>query len=252
MKINPRTDKELELMRQSGKITGMALKKVLESIKVGVTGIELDKIAEEEVRRLGGRPAFKTVKNYFWTICITINDQVVHGIPTDTKIEDGDIVSIDIGAIYEGWYTDAAWSIVAGNSTPEKDKFLKVGEDGLWKGIKQAVEGNSIGDISSEIGKVVEGAGYGVVRSLVGHGVGKYLHEDPEIPGVGKAGTGPSIPKSATLAIEVIYTQGKPEVTLENDKWTISSKDGSWGGLFEMTVITGTKGAEVITDWRTP
>ncbi len=252
MTIKPRTEQQLNIMRKSGEITGAALRKVLENIKIGVTGVELDKIAEDTIRDLGGRSAFKTVPNYFWTICITINDQVVHGIPTDRKIADGDIVSIDIGAIYEGWYTDAAWSVVAGYASKEKKKFLQVGEQALWGGIKQAVANNTIGDISSAIGNIVEGNGYGVVRSLVGHGVGKDLHEEPEIPGIGISGKGPVIPSGATLAVEVIYTQGNPEVILENDRWTISSKDGSWGGLFEMTVITGTKGAEIITDWRTP
>lgn len=252
--VRPRSDKELSLMRRSGQITAAALKKVLENIKVGVTGLELEKIAEGEIKRLGGEPSFKTVRGYRWTICITFNEQVVHGIPTERKVQEGDLISIDLGAVYKGWHTDCAWSVMVGNGKLEvgskEKRFLKTGEEALWRGIKQAVEGNRIGDISEAIQKKVEGAGYSVVRSLVGHGVGRSLHEDPEIPGFGKAGTGMELKKGLTLAIEVIYNMGGNEVVLENDNWTVSSADRSLTSLFEMTVVVGQIKAEVLTNWR--
>lgn len=247
--VEPRTESELDLMRKSGRISSLALKKVLENVRPGVTALELDQIAEKEIKKLGGEVAFKKVKGYRWATCITINDRVVHGIPTVREVQAGDLVSIDLGSIYQGWYSDTAWSKVAGEANDNK-KFLAIGEEALRLGIKQAVEGKTVGDISEAIQRVVEGAGYSVVRSLVGHGIGRYLHEDPEVPGFGKAGEGLLLQAGITLAIEVIYTSGKPEVVLEQDGWTISTADGSLGGLFEMTVVVGKEEAEVLTDWQ--
>ncbi len=238
-------------MRKSGQITASALKKVLENIKVGISGLELDKIAEQEIKRLGGEPSFKTVKGYKWTTCITFNEQVVHGIPTQRVVCEGDLVSIDLGVVYQGWHTDSAWSVLVDGGKIEdrrlKIEFLKVGEEALWDGIAKAVDGNRIGDISEAIQKKVEGAGYSVVRSLVGHGVGRALHEDPEVPGFGKVGTGLVLKKGMSLAIEVIYNMGQYGVVLEEDGWTVSSADRSLTGLFEMTVVVKAKKAEVLT-----
>ena len=249
MKVLIRAEEELILIRKSGWINAKALGRVLENIKVGVTGLELDEIAIKEIEQNGGKPAFPTQPGYKWATCITINEQVVHGIPTNRGVKEGDIVSIDIGTIYNGWYSDAAWSVLVGENI-EKRRFLDVGEEALALGIKEAVEGNRIGDIASAIQSKVEGSGYSVVRSLIGHGVGTSLHEDPEIPGYGKPGTGMILNKGMTLAIEVIYTQGGSEVVVEDDNWTISSRDGSLGGLFEMTVVVGKDKPEVLTDFR--
>lgn len=245
--MKPRTEEELNLMRKSGEITAKALKKVLESVKEGVNMLELEKIAVDEITKLGGKPSFMTVPGYKWATCLTVNDEVVHGIPRDIVLRKGDILSIDIGALYEGWHTDAAWSLVVGGG---KSKFLETGEKALWKAIDQAKDGNRIGDISNAIQSTIEGEGFGVVESLVGHGVGKSLHEDPEIPGIGRAGTGGVLKKGMTIAIEAIYTESSPEVVLSSDKWTIVSADESMGGLFEMSVIIGENSAEVLTDWR--
>lgn len=242
--MKPRNKHELSLMRQSGKITAAALKKAIKKIAVGVTSVELDKEIEAEIKRLGGELSFTTVSGYKWASCITFNEQVVHGIPTDRKIKEGDIISIDLGTLYKGWHSDAAWTVEVNN---KKNEFLRIGEEALWQGIAKAVEGNRIGDISSAIQQEVEGKGCSVVRSLVGHGVGKALHEEPEIPGIGIAGKGMELKKNMTLAIEVIYTKGKPDVVLEADNWTISSADGSMSGLFEMTVVVGKEKAEVLT-----
>lgn len=248
--VKTRSKEELELMRKSGQITAKALKKVLAAVRVGVTTKELDKIAEEEIARLGGKPAFMSVAGYKWATCITINEQVVHGIPTERVLKNGDLVSIDIGAVFKGWFTDAAWSVAVGEVSQELKKFLAVGEEALWSGIAQVHEGATVGDIGQAIQKKVEGASYSVVKSLVGHGVGRQLHEEPEVPGYSVAGTGLRLQEGMTLAVEVIYTAGEAEVGLEDDGWTISSLDDSLGGLFEMTVIVGKKKGEVITDWK--
>lgn len=237
---------ELELMRRSGKIASTALKKAIKAIKVGVSELEVDKIAEEEIYRLGGDLSYKSVPGYKYATCITVNEQVVHGIPTERKFQDGDKVSIDLAVEYRGWHTDCAWSVLVGKDSP-KAHFLKVGEQALWEAVSQAVEGNKVGDISNAIQTKVEQAGYNVVRSLVGHGVGRSLHEAPEIPCYGKAGTGPILPTGQTLAIEVIYAMGRHEVVLEEDGWTFATADKSLGGLFEMTVVVGWEKAEVLT-----
>lgn len=244
-----RNSYELKLIRESGRIASLALKRAMETIKVGATEVEVDKIVTQEIYKQGGDLSYKTVPGYKYATCITVNEQVVHGIPTDRKFVQGDVVSVDLAVMYKGWHTDCAWSVLIGKDR-EKEKFLKTGEEALWLGIAQAVDGNRVGDMSAAIQAKVEGSGYSVVRSLVGHGVGKSLHEDPEIPGFGEEGKGPILKSGMTLAIEVIYTAGSPDVRLEEDGWTFSSSDKSLGGLFEMTVIVGKKEAEALTDWR--
>lgn len=251
-----RNSYEFKLIRESGRIASLALKKAMESIKVGVTEIEVDRLVANEIYKQGGDLSYKTVPGYKYATCITVNEEVVHGIPKDRKFVKGDLVSVDLAVVYKGWHTDCAWSVLVseqgtGNSgQSEKAKFLKVGEEALWDGIKNAVAGKRVGDISSAIQEKVEGAGYQVVRSLVGHGVGRSLHEDPEIPGFGVKNTGPVLKSGMTLAIEVIYAKGSPDVVLEEDGWTFSAADKSWGGLFEMTVIVGRGKAEVLTRLR--
>ncbi len=237
---------ELGLMRRSGVISGSALKKATQSIKIGATGLEIDKIAEREIYKLGGDLSYKTVPGYKFATCVTVNDAVVHGLPTKIKFAPEDIVSVDLAVVYKGWHTDCAWTILLGQDA-EKLKFLKVGEEALYDGIDMAVSGNRIGDISHAIGSKVEGAGYKIVRSLVGHGIGQNLHEEPEVPGFGNKGNGVLLKEGMTLAIEVIYTKGSRDVILGSDGWTYFSSDGSWGGLFEMTVIVGKNKAEVLT-----
>ncbi len=251
--MKPRNPYELKLMKKSGQIAAAALKKTVESVKLDVNGLELDKIAQEEIYRLGGDLSYKTVPNYNFATCITINEQVVHGIPTERKINKGDLVSVDLAVEYKGWHTDCAWTVLAEDGRLKmedregKKKFLEVGQAALWDGIVQAVDGNSVGDISNAIQTRVEKAGYSVVRSLVGHGVGKQLHEDPQVPGYGQKGTGMQLKAGMTLAIEVIYAMGKYDVVLEQDGWTYSTADKALSGLFEMTVVVGKKAAEVLT-----
>lgn len=268
--MKPRNSYELKLMRQSGQIAASALNKAIRAVKVGVTGLELDKIAEDEIYRMEGDWSYKSVPGYKHATCITINEQVVHGIPTDVKIRDGDLVSVDLAVLYKGWHTDCAWTVLVGRhpSTTsaalstgslgtgktedrrQKEKFLRVGEEALWDGISQAIEGNRVGDISHAIQSRVEKAGFSVVRSLVGHGVGRSLHEEPEVPGYGMMGTGVRLVRGMSLALEVIYAKGDYQVVLDSDGWTYKTADGSLAGLFEMTVVVGKDKAEVLTRLR--
>lgn len=245
-KIPLKNKQELDLMRKSGLISAQALKETLMHAKNGVTLMELEKIAAAKIQSQGAKPAFKTVDNYPYATCLTLNDELVHGLPREIILKTGDLLSIDLGAMYQGFCTDVAWSILIGGG---ENYFLNIGERALWQAIDQAVVGNRVGDISLAIQTVVERAGFSVTRSLIGHGVGKKLHEPPEIPGFGVAGSGPLLCEGMTLAIEVIYTGGKPDVVVAPDNWTIKTADQSLGGLFEMTVIVG-KVPEVITDWR--
>lgn len=244
-----KTDKELELMKISGSICARALKKVLESVKVGITTRELDQIAREAIEKRQASSSFMTVEDYRYTICTTLNDQVVHGIPSIRQLRDGDILSIDIGALYKGFHSDMAISVPVGQVVDNIKSFLTVGKKTLEKAITMAKVGNRIGDISATIQEGIESAGFAIVKSLTGHGVGRELHEEPFIPGFGKKGTGPRILENMVLAIEVIYTQGSGEVKLEKDGWTISSVDGSLGGLFEQTVAIAKNGPIVITPY---
>lgn len=255
MKGMVRTKQELEMMRESGKITALALKKAIESAKPGVSLLEVDKIAEEEIKRCGAEASFKSVPGYKWATCLTVNDEVVHGLPRDIKLRTGDVLGIDVGALLNGWHGDASWSILVGKDLSgadikEKSRFLQVGEEVLWKAISQAVEGKRIGDISATIQQGIEKEGYSVVKSYAGHGVGRKGHEEPEIPEYGNFGTGLILKSGMTLAIEVIYAEGRGEVFETGDGWTVATRDRSLGGLFEMTVIVGKDKPEVLTDWR--
>lgn len=244
-----RSPEEINYFKESGRISAFALKKAIEASKPGVSLIEIDRIAEEEILRLGGQSSFKSVPGYFWTTCLTVNEEVVHGIPRDIILNEGDVLNIDLGAVYKGWHTDCAWTIIVGVGDAEKKLFLQVGEATLWKAIAECREGNQIGDISAAIQTGVEAVGYSVVKSLSGHGVGRKPHEAPNIPGYGKKSTGMYLKSGMSLAIEVIYTKGKGDVYLK-DEWTLASVDKSLGGLFEMTVIVNKDKAEVLTDWR--
>ncbi len=244
-----KTKEELQLMKKSGEISACALKVVLKQVKPGVTCKQLDQTARREIETNGGSPSFMTVEDYKWTICTTINDQVVHGIPTDRQLANGDVLGIDIGAIYEGFHSDMATTVAVGQVSPDVQNFIETGKKTLKLAIDQAKAGNHIGDISETIEENIKGANYSIVKSLTGHGVGRQLHEDPMIPGFGKKGKGPIIEENMTLAIEVIYAQKSGDVKLEKDGWTVSTKDGSLGGLFEQTVAITNSGPIVLTPY---
>lgn len=244
-----KTDEEIAIMKKSGQICALALKKVLDNVKPGVTCLSLDTIAREEIEKRGATSSFKTVEDYKHTICTTVNEQVVHGVPTTRELEEGDILSIDIGALYKGYHSDLAITVPVGKISKDTQTFIDTGRQTLKTALKQVEVGNNIGDISASIQEGIENAGYSIVKSLTGHGVGVELHEDPMIPGYGKKGTGPAIKENMTLAVEVIYTQGSGEVGVEKDNWTITAADGSLGGLFEQTIVVKRSGPIVLTPY---
>jgi len=244
-----KSDKEIEIMKKSGQICANALKKVLEDIKPGTKLLNLDRIASKELERQGASSSFKTVEDYKYTICTTVNEQVVHGIPNDRVLEEGDIIGIDIGALYKNYHSDLAITVPVGETSEDTEIFLNVGKTTLYEAINKAKVGNTIGDISETIQNRIEGSGYSIVKNLTGHGVGRELHEEPMVPGFGKKGTGPKLVENMTIAIEIIYTKGSGEVVLGKDNWTISSKDKSIGGLFEQTIAINKNGPIVLTPY---
>jgi len=245
--IKIKTAKEIEVMRVGGKILSEVLSQVVNNIKPGVSEKELDNLAEKLIVQKGGEPGFKKVKNYKNTICVSTNSVVVHGIPTNYKFKEADVVGIDCGVFYKGLHTDMSETVRVSNSKvksqssklDEIDKFLDVGKRALDEAIKTARAGNRVGDISKTIQDIVEKEnGYSVVRTLVGHGVGRNLHEEPEVPGflVGDINKTPLLREGMTIAIEVIYNMGKSDVELLQDGWTIKTADNSISGVFEKTV----------------
>ncbi len=254
--IDLKTKEEIRVMAEGGKILASVLFEVLKHAKVGISELELDSLAEKLILEKGAEPGFKKVEGYRYATCISTNDVVVHGIPTNYKFKGGDIVGVDCGVYYKGFHTDMAQTIKIKNqkskikSLDRIDKFLEIGERAMWEGIKAAKAGNRIGHVSKAIQDIVEGQGYSVVRSLIGHGVGRELHEDPEIPGFldGSISETPLLKEGMTIAIEVIYNMGKSDVTYSNhDGWTIKSKDGSLSGLFERTIAISNSGFLVLT-----
>ncbi|MFZ5424707.1 MAG: type I methionyl aminopeptidase [Patescibacteria group bacterium] len=245
MKIKLKNSDELDLMRDGGKITAAALRAALSAVKTGITTIELDKIAEQQILDLGGQPSFKTVVGYDFSTCINVNEGLVHGLPNDYVLKKGDIVSIDLGTLYKGFHTDLSYTVEVDGLT--ESKFLTIGEDALNAGIKNSVAGKHIGDIGFAMQKVIESEGWSVSRDLVGHGIGKDLHEDPYVPGYGKPGVGPELKVGMVLAIEIIYQKGRPKIKVADDDWTIVTEDGSLAGLFEHTVAITKDGPEVLT-----
>ncbi len=249
--IDDKTRKKIEVMREAGKILGEVLEEVLGSVKPGITEIELDRMAESLILQKGGEPGFKRVDGYRHTICVSTNDVVVHGIPKEKVLRDGDIIGIDCGVYLNGFHTDMAESIIVGiNSDKQKEKFLQTGKNAMYKAIGQAVVGHHVGDISKAMQNTIEGNGYSIVKSLVGHGVGKELHEDPEVPGYLEKDINntPILTEGMTIAVEAIYNMGKPQVEYDgSDDWTISTSDGSLAGLFERTIVLTADGPELIT-----
>ncbi len=220
-----KTEEEIELLRESSLLVGKTLAEVAKHIKPGVETIVLDKIAEEFIRDNGAVPGFKGYKGFPKTLCISINEQVVHGIPCERIIQNGDIVSVDCGVKKNGFYGDSAYTFAAGNVKEELLLLMKRTKESLYKGIEVAVAGKRIGDIGFEIQNYVEGFGYSVVRDLVGHGLGKNLHEKPEVPNYGKKGSGTKLKEGMVLAIEPMINLGIKYVVQENDGWTIRTAD---------------------------
>lgn len=258
--INIYSSDDISKIRASGKITAQAMTAVISEAKVGVTTSFLDKLAEKVIRAAGGEPSFMKEKGYFWTTCMNVNDIVVHGIPGEYQLKNGDVLGIDLGTLYQGFHSDASWTVRVMsndklsiiNKTGDRgiQKFLETGEKALKLAIKQVIPGNYIGDISKVIEDTLRSGGYSPVKALVGHGVGKKLHEDPEVPCYlrGEIKNTPEIKEGMVLAIEVIYNQGASEVVYASDDgWTIVTRDYSLSGLFEHTVAVTNDVPTVLT-----
>ena len=232
--MTSRDKKKFDAMAVAGRISSAALKKALFLVKPGISLLELDKMAEKEILALGAVPAFKRVDGYKYTTCINVNDGIVHGIPTEYRIKKGDLVSVDLGAYYDGYNSDQCETVEV--ETSHHKDFLLTGKRALEKAIEQAIAGNRVGDISYAIQEEVVGAGYNVSRELVGHGVGKKLHEAPFVPCYGKKNRGPSLYDGQTLAIEILYMKGNYGIITDDDGWTIRTSDGSLSAVFEHTI----------------
>lgn len=253
--IHIKSPEQIKIMQEGGHILATVLGEVMDMIKPGVTELELDQYAEKRIRALGGEPGFMKVEGYRYTTCMSTNDVVVHGIPTNYVFQAGDIAGVDCGVYLKGLHTDMSDSkrVLAEGEKPKGDaidKFLEVGKYALDEAIKVAVVGNRVGHISQVIQNIVEKkGGYSVVRSLIGHGVGKELHEEPEVPGYlyGKIEKTPLLREGMTIAVEVIYNMGTAEVTLDSDHWTIRTADGKLAGLYERTIAITKDGPLMIT-----
>jgi methionyl aminopeptidase len=234
---------EIEGMARAGEIVADTIALLGEHAQPGITTAELDRIAEEFIREQGGIPTSKGYRGFPAATCISPNAMVVHGIPGKHRVEEGDLISVDVGVTLEGLVADSAYTFGIGTIDEESQRLLAVGKEALAAGIAQARGGNRVGDISHAIQKVVEGAGFSVVRSLVGHGVGRSYHEEPQIPNFGDPGRGPRLQPGMTLAIEPMITAGGPDVYLHDDEWSISTADGSMAAHFEHTVAVAQEGS---------
>ena len=248
--IHYRTDSEIELLRKAALLVGKTLGEVGKHIRPGIRTIELDKIAEEFIRDHGATPAFKGYEGFPGSLCISVNDAVVHGIPGNYELRDGDIVSVDCGTILDGYVGDSAYTFTVGEVPEEIKLFLQRSKESLYKGIEQAVSGNRIGDIGYAIQSYVEQFGYGVVRELVGHGVGRKMHEDPQVPNYGKRGTGTKLSEGIVIAIEPMITFGKKDIIQERDGWTIKTKDRKPAAHFEHDVAVRNGKAEILSSFE--
>ncbi|MCE3287440.1 MAG: map [Gaiellaceae bacterium] len=242
-----KSSREIEKMAAAGALVAETIAHVGGLLHPGVTTEELDDAAGAFIRERGGIPTSKDYKGYPKAICISPNDVVVHGIPGGFEVGDGDLVTIDVGVTLDGYIADSAYTFGVGDIDDRDQRLLDVAQEALAAGIAEAVVGNSVGDVSHAIQEVVEAGGFAVVRSLVGHGVGRYYHEDPHIPNFGEPGRGPRLSEGLTIAIEPMITAGSPEVLVEDDGWTIRTADGSMSAHFEHTVAITEEGPRVLT-----
>lgn len=249
-----KTDDEIELLRQSNLLVGRTLAEVAKMIRPGITTRHLDRIAEEFIRDNGAIPTFKGFPNPYGSpfpasICTSVNSQVVHGIPNDEPLKDGDIVSVDCGTLLNGFCGDSAYTFCVGEVSPEVQQLLAITKESLYKGIENAVHGKRVGDIGFAIQSHCESYHYGVVREFVGHGIGKDMHEDPAVPNYGRRGSGPLLKKGMCLAIEPMITLGDRKVFLENDNWSVRTRDNSIAAHFEHTVAVGLDEADILSSF---
>nr|WP_244991554.1 type I methionyl aminopeptidase [Clostridium senegalense] len=238
---------EIEYMRNAGKVVADTLAKIESVIKPGITTAEIDKLAEEFILKQGAKPSFKGYGGFPATICASVNNEVIHGIPKNRVLEDGDIISVDCGAILNGFHGDAARTFPVGNISKEAEQLIKVTKECFFKGMENAVVGNRLTDISAAVQRHAESFGYSVVRDFVGHGIGRSMHEDPQVPNYGTAGRGPKLKHGMVLAIEPMINIGKCNVKVNSDGWTVVTSDGTLSAHYENTLAVLNSGPEILT-----
>lgn len=248
MSVSIKSAREIELMREAGKILAKTHEELEKAIKPGISTMEIDQIGEEVIRSFGCIPSFKNYNGYPASICVSVNDEVVHGIPNPKRmLQNGDIVSLDAGVIYKGYHSDAARTYGVGEISSEAQKLMDITKQSFFEGIKYAKVGNHLNDISSAIQSYVERFGFGVVRDLVGHGIGKHLHEGPEIPNFAQKRKGIKLQAGMTLAIEPMINAGRYDVVWLDDDWTVVTEDGSLSAHYENTILVTADGPEILS-----
>lgn len=245
--ISIKSEEELAIMREAGRITAQVLQKLVEAVRPGLVEKELDKMVRREYAKRGVTPTFLGYHGYPATVCVSVNDELVHGIPGERVIQEGDIVSIDLGATYKGYVGDAAVTIGVGRIDPVAQRLIDVTREALWRGIRAARAGVRLGVVSNAIGSYIESEGFGVVREYVGHGVGRQMHEEPQVPNFGPPDRGPVLRKGMVLALEPMVTVGDWRTKKHADGWTVSTLDGSLCAHFEHTIAITDGEAEVLT-----
>ncbi len=247
MPIIVKSEDEIAIMREAGRHVAEVLQILVDAVRPGVIELELDEIVRKEFKKRNIIPTFLGYYDYPATVCISINDEIVHGIPGKREIADGDIVSLDLGCTHRGFVADSALTVGCGSMTPEKQRLIDTGKEAMWRGINAARAGGRVGDIGHAIQTYAEGEGYGVVREYVGHGVGRQMHEDPQIPNYGTPGTGPVLRAGMVIAIEPMVNIGTWETKRDPDNWTVRTKDGSLSAHFEHTLAITEGEPQVLT-----
>ena len=245
--ITIKSDREIELLRIAGNVVYKTHQYLKPFIKEGITTKELDKLGEEFIRKEGCTPSFKGYDGFPYAVCISVNSEVVHGFPSDRKLKNGDIVTLDIGACWKGYHGDSGWTYAVGDISDDAKYIMKHTEKALFEGLSQVKPGNRIGDISYAIQKYAEEHNLGVVKELCGHGVGTDVHEDPEVPNFGIPNTGPKLKEGMVIAVEPMLTLGSPRVFLHDNNWTVDTLDHSLSGHFEHTIVVTKDGYEILT-----
>jgi methionyl aminopeptidase len=248
--ISYKTEEEIDLIRESSLLVAKTHAEIAGLIKPGVTTLQLDSLAEEYIRDNGGEPAFKGYNGFPNTLCVSPNEQVVHGIPNNLQLKDGEILSVDCGVLMNGYYGDSAFTYEVGEIHSSKRELIKVTKESLYKGIDFAIEGNTIGDISYAIQQYVEGFGFSVVRELVGHGLGRNLHESPEVPNYGERGLGIKLKEGLVIAIEPMINMGSRQILQHADGWTITTVDKKPSAHFEHTIVVRKRKAEILSSFE--
>ena len=242
-----KTEAEIAAMRESSRIVALVLSELRPMIKPGVRTIDLDAYAESRTRELGAKPAFKGYRGYPGSLCVSINEEVIHGIPSTRALREGDLVSLDFGVLCDGYYGDAARTYPVGTVSEKARRLMDAAERSLEAGLERLAEGNRISDISAAVQRRVETEGFSVIRSFVGHGIGRDLHEEPQVPNFGFPGRGPRIRRGLVLAVEPMIAAGDWEIDIRDDGWTAVTRDGSLAAHFEQTVALTEKGVEILT-----